>query len=103
MPLPCGSGVCRMPPISSYLSHPNAEPRAMFCRPARHMPGALAWEGRLLGGGTDFPAVVRVCARLIVRLRLRVNRHVHGGNVNQAGGGSRTLRSVLMSLVLPDR
>lgn len=60
--------------------------RAICCRLVWHVPGALASADCLVGGGADFPAVVRACARLIVRLRLRVNRHVHDGNVNQAGG-----------------
>ena len=87
--------------VSKSPERPTA--RTICCRLVWHMPGARASEGRPVGSGAALRAVVRVCARRIVRLRLRVNRHVHDGNVNQACGGSRTLRSVLMSPVLPDR
>jgi hypothetical protein len=83
---------------------PKAEPRAR-CSADRCGTCQGPWHRKTgwSAAAPTLPVVVRVCARLIVRLRLRVNRHVHDGNVNQAGGGSRTLRSVLMSPVLPDR
>lgn len=91
-------------PISAYLSFPSARTRTRDILPAGVARARGPGIGRLAGRQRRRPhAVVCVCARRIVRLGLRVNRHVHDGNVNQACGGSRTLRSVLMSPVLPDR